>query len=118
MKGTVEIRVGADLQGVADAFLDAWRRGAGGDTTARRILTFESWDALAATLTPARLKLLRGLRAEPASSIQDLARKLDRPYRRVHDDVVALADAGLIERRPDRSLVVVADRIEASVELV
>jgi len=41
---------------------------------------------------------LRYVHKHPAASIRALAQALDRDYRRVHDDVEALAEAGLLIR--------------------
>ena len=49
-------------------------------------------------LTGKRMEMLRHLRRHPAPSVLALARSLGRDYRRVHDDVEALAGAGLIEK--------------------
>lgn len=49
-------------------------------------------------LTGKRTEMLRHLRRHPAPSVLALARSLGRDYRRVHDDVEALAGAGLIEK--------------------
>jgi predicted transcriptional regulator len=49
-------------------------------------------------MTTKRLELLRHLHRHPQSSISALAKSLKRDYRRVHEDAVILAEAGLIER--------------------
>ncbi len=49
-------------------------------------------------LTGKRMEMRRHLRRHPAPSVLALARSLGRDYRRVHDDVEALAGAGLIEK--------------------
>ena len=54
--------------------------------------------SLSAVLTAKRLELQRHLHRHPAASIAALARDLDRNYRRVHEDVEMLTNAGLIDR--------------------
>ena len=76
----------------------------------RRVLAFESWDGLAKVMTPERYRLLRHLHGHPEPSISSLARSLQRQYRRVHDDVTALEDAGLIARSTE-GVTMTADRI-------
>lgn len=49
-------------------------------------------------MTPKRYELPRHLRRSPESSICALARALGRDVRRVHEDVVALAELGLVTR--------------------
>jgi len=48
-------------------------------------------------LTPRRMELLEYLSANPLNSIKDLAEILDRDYKNVYDDVLALEKFGLIE---------------------
>jgi predicted transcriptional regulator len=67
----------------------------------QEVLAFESWEGLARVLTGERFRLLRHVHASPAPSISALARSLDRQYRRVHADVTALEQAGLLERSAD-----------------
>ena len=53
---------------------------------------------MCAVLTPKRYALIRHLRQHPAPSIRALARDLGRDVKRVHQDVVALEELGLIAR--------------------
>lgn len=51
------------------------------------------------TLTPRRLEMLRYLRAnQGAQSIAALARAIERDYKRVHEDVGGLENAGLVTK--------------------
>ncbi|HWX51551.1 MAG TPA: hypothetical protein VNZ61_26210 [Roseomonas sp.] len=61
-------------------------------------ITFESFEALLSLLSPKRLELLRQLHHHPTRSTRALAEALGRDYRRVHEDVAALAQLGLIAR--------------------
>jgi predicted transcriptional regulator len=61
-------------------------------------ITFESWAALAKVMTPKRFEILRRVHRAPAASVAVLARDLKRDYKRVHADVEALTDAGLLDR--------------------
>ena len=82
---------------------DVWHRAKRGeDVSPSSHVSFASWEALAAVMTPKRLELLRHVHRRPAASIAALARELGRDYRRVHDDVESLAAAGLIDRTGDR----------------
>ncbi len=100
-KPTVTITVGASLDEAGASFLDAWKRAERGEDFRERHLAFESWEALERVMTPKRYALLRHVRQHPARSVAALARELGRPYRRVHDDVEALMEAGLITRDDD-----------------
>jgi predicted transcriptional regulator len=49
-------------------------------------------------MTTKRFELVRHLNRHPEASIAALARSLKRDYKRVHEDIEALAAAGLVER--------------------
>ena len=81
-----------------EAAADAWRRADRGEPVeAKDNITFVSWAALASRMTDNRYELLRRLHREPATSIRALARELGRDFKRVHEDVKALEEVGLIE---------------------
>ncbi len=104
MSKTVAIHVGETLEQVGARFVDGWRRAERGQLTqanAELHVGFESWEGLVRVLSPKRLELLRHLHRTPAKSIRALAGALGRDYRRVHDDVEALEQAGLLERDKD-----------------
>ncbi|MET7245680.1 hypothetical protein ABZT49_20215 [Methylobacterium sp. EM32] len=96
----LKIEIGGSAEDMGRRFIDAWHRAERGEVApATHGLTFENWDAFVATLSPARIALLRRLAADgPTPSINALALALGRSYRRVHDDVTALHAAGLMER--------------------
>ncbi|UCH88650.1 MAG: hypothetical protein JSV49_10420 [Thermoplasmata archaeon] len=54
-------------------------------------------DELFSYLTPRRMELLEYLSSNPLNSIKDLAEILDRDYKNVYDDVMALNKFELIE---------------------
>jgi predicted transcriptional regulator len=116
MARTHRIEIGGTAADDGAAFLAAWRRAEAGDQAQDRILAFESLDAFVALVSPERLRLLRHVRAHPEPSVSALARALHRPYRRVHGDVAALAEAGLLDRT-DGAIRAAADRITATTDL-
>src|SRR6266566_10068188 len=82
-------------------FVDAWHRAERGELTkenAERHVGFETFETFSRIMTPRRLELLRHVHRHPARSIRALAVALGRDYRRVHQDVEALAKAGLPDR--------------------
>lgn len=111
-----KVIVGGDLEDDAAAFLDAWRRAERGDDGEETVLAFETWEALAAVMTGERYRLLRYVHAHPEPSVSALARALGRQYRRVHADVAALEQAGLLDRSEGRVQTSV-DRITAEIML-
>jgi DNA-binding MarR family transcriptional regulator len=56
-----------------------------------------SQEELFTYLTPRRMELLEYLGAHPLDSIKDLAEILERDYKNVYDDVLALEKFGLVE---------------------
>lgn len=94
----LKVHVGGSLADVRDRALTAIRRAEAGETVGERHLTFLSFETFRSTLTPKRLDLLRHLHRHPAAHIKALAASLGRDYKRVHEDVKALEEAGLIER--------------------
>ena len=98
------------------AFLDAWHRTEQGEKVDENILAFESWETLASVMTGERYRLLRHVHAHPEPSVSALARALGRQYRRVHADVSALEEAGLLDRSEGRVRTNI-DRITAEIRL-
>jgi len=86
------------LEASGRRFVNAWRRAARGEPVHEEHLSFESLEALLATLSPKRIELVRFVRRRPNLSITAVARELGRDYKRVHCDVRALEMAGLLEQ--------------------
>ena len=82
-----------------------WRaalRAAGKRATARsyqgEVLNFETAGSFFGKLTERRWTLVHALQGQGAMSVRELARRVTRDVRRVHDDVEVLAELGLFER--------------------
>jgi predicted transcriptional regulator len=112
-----QVIVGGSLVDAAARVANAWRRAERGERVeAEDNVTFVSWSALASHMTDKRYELLRRLHRQPAESIRALARDLGRDFKRVHEDVKALEEVGLIERE-DGLLRADYDEIRASIRL-
>jgi predicted transcriptional regulator len=98
----LDIHVGGSFADSKRRLLDAVARHERGEAVAEDHVTFATWEALTAVMTPKRMALIRHLHRTPEASIAALARNLGRDYKRVHEDVEALATAGLIERADGR----------------
>ena len=107
---------GGGLEEDAGAFFDAWHQAERGERVDETTLAFESWEALGAVMTGERYRLLRHVHAHPEPSVSALARALGRHYRRVHADVAALEQAGLLDRSGGAVRARV-DRITAEIRL-
>ncbi|MBV9655306.1 MAG: MarR family transcriptional regulator [Acetobacteraceae bacterium] len=108
--------VGGSLKDDAAGFVSAWHRAERGEYVSEGVLDFESWEGLAAVMTGERYRLLRHLHRHPEPSVSALARALHRQYRRVHADVAALEQAGLLHRSKG-TVRATADRIRADIRL-
>ena len=97
----LQVHIGDSLDAMGERFIDAWHRAERGELTAEnaeRHVGFETFELFARIMTPRRLELLRHLHRHPARSIRALAIALGRDYRRVHEDVEALMNAGLLDK--------------------
>jgi predicted transcriptional regulator len=112
----VKVIVGGSIEDDAAEFLKAWHDAGRGKKVHERVLAFESWEGLAQVMTGERYRLLRHLHEHPEPSVSALARALGRQYRRVHADVAALEQAGLIGRE-DGVVRAMADRIGVEIRL-
>ena len=111
------VQVGGTLRQSARRVAEAWRRAARGEKVAPQDnVTFLSWSALASVMTDKRHELLRHLRAHPTRGIRALSRALGRDYKRVYEDVRALAAVGLVEI-DQGTLRADYDEIQASIKL-
>ena len=112
----LEIHVGGSLDDMKRRVVDAVERARRGETVREEHVTFASWEALASVMTTKRFEMLRHLHRNPEASIAALARSLKRDYKRVHEDVEALSQAGLIDRGSD-GLRAEYDEIRAQIAL-
>ena len=62
------------------------------------VLNFESAGAFFGQLTERRWALLHALQGQGELAVRELARRVDRDMKRVHEDVQVLAELGLVER--------------------
>ena len=121
MSKQLQIHLGDTLDAIGARFVDAWERAERGELTEanpERHIGFASFDLFAHVMTPRRLELLRHVHRHPPRSVRALSIALGRDYRRVHADVDALVNAGLLDRdgtalRADYDIV----RMETSIAL-
>jgi predicted transcriptional regulator len=92
---TLTITVDADWQG---ALRTAAREAFGATAYRGETLNFETPAAFFGKLTERRWALLRLLQGAGELPVRELARRAARDVKRVHEDVSALADLGLVER--------------------
>ncbi len=69
---------------------------------------------VAACLTPKRVEIMNYIHSKNVSSIMDLAEDLNRDYKNVYDDLIALSKSGLINLKKDgrcRKPILIASKI-------
>ncbi len=116
--GKTEIEIGRGLDEVGAEVITAWKAAeAGHPVETTDLIHFVDWSALCSVLTPKRFEMLRHLRRASATGVRALARSLDRDVKRVHDDVVSLAELGLITRAEDGSLSTAVDEITSTIHI-
>ena len=79
--------------------------------------TFSSTAQLFSTITLKRWELIEHLQKIGPSSVRGLARSLGRDVRRVHDDVMALIEWGIVERDDNGKVLVPFDVIHIGIDL-
>ncbi len=93
-KRTLMITMNADWRGALRAVgKRAGTRGYQGE-----VLNFETAGSFFGRLTERRWVLVHALQGQGPMPVRELARRVGRDVRRVHDDVEALAELGLVER--------------------
>lgn len=115
MSETVKLHVGS-IDEMGKRFIGAWHQLERGEAVKETNLTFFSLEAMMSALSPKRLALLRYVHQHSARTVAELAKTLGRDYKRVHDDVSALAHAGLITR-DENGIRAPYDNVQAIVSL-
>ena len=117
MPKTLYVRVSTQDDAL-DRFEAAWHLASGRKAPAPlSVLSFSGLPLLLANLSPARLELLRRLRAGGPMTIFALARLLKRDYKNVHTDVARLAGLGLVEKTGESLVKVAWDAVKAELRL-
>lgn len=112
----VQVSVGS-LDDMGKRFAGAWNRAAAGKPVSETHVTFLDVQTMLDTLSPRRLDLLRHVRQHGAGNVRELSQALQRDYKNVHQDVVLLEGAGLLQR-DGRKLVAPWDELQANVSLM
>jgi predicted transcriptional regulator len=94
-------------------FKDVWKSG----KSSPAVFTFSSPSQLFSVISPKRWELIERLQHLGPSTIRGLARALDRDVKRVHDDVMAMIDWGLVERNAEGLVHVPFSVIHAAFDL-
>lgn len=97
--------------------LRASGRAAKGNEYQGEVLNFESPGQLFGRLTEKRWELVRAAQGKGELAVRELARAVGRDVKRVHEDVVALADLGLLERTAGGGLVCPFSVINVNIQL-
>lgn len=112
-KRRLTIKLGSDWR---SGIRSAMRTGFTSKTYQGETLAFETPAAFFGKLTEKRWILVQTLQGQGALSIRELARRAERDFKRVHEDVATLIDLGLFER-DESGVVCPFDRIHVDFEL-
>jgi predicted transcriptional regulator len=96
MKRSLTITLQTDWKGA----LRAAGRAAQASSYQGEVLNFESPAQFFGQMSEKRWSIVRTLQGQGEMSVRELARRVHRDVKRVHDDVVVLAQLGLLERTP------------------
>jgi predicted transcriptional regulator len=99
-----------------DALREAGRR-AGARSYRGEVLNFESPGAFFGRMTERRWVLVRALQGQGEISLRELARRVERDVKRVHEDVQELLELGLVERGEDGGVVCPFATVHIDMEL-
>jgi len=81
------------------------------------VLNFESPGAFFGRMTERRWALVRSLQGQGEISLRELARRVERDVKRVHEDVQELLELGLVERGEDGGVVCPFATVHIDMEL-
>jgi len=102
MERSLKITIGADwTAALRSGFKQAMETGEYVGET----INFESPAAFFAKLSENRWKLVNSLQGEGQIGVRELARRLGRDVKRVHEDAAALVELGLIEKTTSGALI-------------
>jgi predicted transcriptional regulator len=81
------------------------------------VLNFETAGSFFGKLTERRWALVHALQGQGTMSVRELARRVTRDVRRVHDDVEVLTELGLFERTDSGGVVCPFDAVHIDMRL-
>ena len=118
MENHIRIEIRSEKES-AQEFVKAWRRAEAGEPAEAPMerLYFQDLGALLQVLTPRRLELLKVLHDAGPESVRSLARRMQRDYKNVYNDVQALERVGLIVRTADKRLSAPWEKVVAEINL-
>ncbi|WP_374248052.1 transcriptional regulator [Thermomonas sp.] len=80
-------------------------------------MSFESAESMARTMTPSRWRVIEVMTGAGPLGVRELARRVGRDVKGVHNDVNALVVAGVVDRADDGKYVFPFDRVKVQFEL-
>jgi len=81
------------------------------------VLNFESPGVFFGRLTERRWALVRALQGQGEIALRELARRVERDVKRVHEDVQELVELGLVERGPGGGVLCPFDTVHIDMQL-
>jgi predicted transcriptional regulator len=112
LRGGIMNTVILEVRSLADTLADAARAMNSGRAEREARIGFATPELLWRVLTAKRWELLKVLCGADAMSIREAARRVGRDVKAVHGDVVALLDAGVLNRSADGGIVFPFDAVK------
>jgi hypothetical protein len=112
LRGGIMNTVILEVRSLADTLADAARAMNSGRAERQARIGFATPELLWRVLTAKRWELLKVLCGADAMSIREAARRVGRDVKAVHGDVVALLDAGVLNRSADGGIVFPFDAVK------
>ena len=81
-------------------------------------ISFESVGDLWRVLAPKRMEIVRVITGAGPLTIREVARRVDRDFKRVHSDVTLLLDAGILERTKSGGVEFPYDRVHVEFDMM
>ncbi|MGH8189860.1 MAG: hypothetical protein ACREP2_00250 [Rhodanobacteraceae bacterium] len=80
-------------------------------------ITFRSPESMASVLTPTRWTIIQAMTGTGPTGVRELARRVKRDVKGVHNDANALITAGIIDRTEDGKYLFPFDAVKVNFEL-
>ncbi len=113
---TLNVRVASRKAVKADILKAMKDAEAGKKVRAKPQLTFSSYEDMHRVLAPARLEIVMALAGKGSLAIREVARRLERDVKGVHNDITKLINAGVIDRT-EEGICFPYDRLHMEVDI-
>jgi len=113
---TLKVKI-ENLEDTLSDVAAAWKHAeASRSGTASSTLAFGSWETMHRVLAPKRLEIVRAMTGQGALSIREVARRVRRDFKSVHNDLDLLCRNGVVDKS-NHGVIFPYDRIHVEFEI-